>query len=122
VSLILVVEDDEEVRKVIAETVGQLGHEVRLARSAAEALVATRAERPDAILLDIALPDSNETATLDRLRTVRPDVPIIVVTANADLDVARATLHHGAFDYIMKPFEAPHLASVLQAALAASRS
>jgi DNA-binding response OmpR family regulator len=57
------------------------------------------------ILLDIALPDSGGTATLERLRTLRPDVPIIMVTANADEARACETLTRGAFDYIMKPFD-----------------
>ena len=50
------------------------------------------------IPLDIALPDSGGTATLDRLRTLRPDVPIIMVTANADEALACETRTRGAFD------------------------
>jgi DNA-binding NtrC family response regulator len=114
---ILIVDDEADVRQILGEMAQRFGYDVRVAATAAEALAATRAERPDAILLDIALPDANETAALDRLRSTRPDVPIIMVTANADIDVARATLSHGAFDYVMKPFDVAHLADVLQTAL-----
>jgi DNA-binding response OmpR family regulator len=66
------------------------------------------------ILLDIALPDSGGTATLDRLRTLRPDAPIIMATANADEALACETLTRGAFDYIMKPFDFERLGRVLE--------
>ncbi len=66
-------------------------------------------ERPDAILLDINLPDASGTSTLDRLRQVRPEVPIIMLTANADEHLARDTLRRGAFDYVTKPFNLDHL-------------
>jgi two-component system, NtrC family, response regulator AtoC len=75
-------------------------------------------DRPDVILLDINLPDASGTSTLDRLRQVRPNVPIVMLTANADEQLARETLKHGAFDYVMKPFNLDHLTRVLEAALA----
>jgi DNA-binding response OmpR family regulator len=116
--VILVVEDEVSIREVIAESVTQLHYEVRLTATAAEALTAAKSERPDAILLDIALPDASGTATLDQLRKLRPDVPIVMLTANADEELARETLKRGAFDYIVKPFNVQHLARVLEAALA----
>ena len=63
------------------------------------------------------LPDANGTQTLDVLRLLRPDVPIIMVTANADVRLARETLTRGAFDYVMKPFDMNRLGQVLDAAL-----
>jgi FixJ family two-component response regulator len=69
------------------------------------------------ILLDINLPDASGTSTLDRLRQVRPETPIIMVTGNADVELPRDTLQHGAFDYVMKPFHIDHLTEVLEAAL-----
>lgn len=116
--VILVVEDEAPIREVIAEMLTQLNYDVRLAATAVGAVNMARDERPDAILLDIVLPDASGTATLDQLRKLRPDVPIIMVTANADEELARQTLKRGAFDYVMKPFNLQHLASVLEAALA----
>ena len=57
---------------------------------------------------------------MDQLRLLRSDVPIIMVTANADETLARETLTRGAFDYIMKPFDMGRLGQVLEAALEAS--
>jgi two-component system nitrogen regulation response regulator NtrX len=117
-ALILVVEDEAAVAELIAETLMQRGHETRLAVSAAHASLIVKTERPDLILLDINLPDSAGTLLLGRLRRLRPDVPIIMVTANTDNELARATLRRGAVDYISKPFNIDHLVQVIEAALA----
>jgi DNA-binding response OmpR family regulator len=116
--VILVVEDEQNICDVIVEILGQLGYEARVAGTAAEAVTIAKAERPDAILLDIVLPDGRGTTVLDQLRKLRPDVPVVMVTANADEALARETLKRGAFDYLTKPFNLQHLARVLEAALA----
>jgi DNA-binding NtrC family response regulator len=115
---ILVVEDHVDTLDLISEILRRLDYEVRTAVTAAEALDSVRANRPDAILLDIKLPDASGTVALDELRKARPTVPIIMLTANTDAVLARHTLKHGAFDYIMKPFDADRLKIVLEAALA----
>jgi DNA-binding response OmpR family regulator len=117
---ILIVEDEAEVRDVLAEALDHLGYDVWKAETAAAAVKIAARERPDAILLDIALPDAAGTTTLDGLRRLRPDVPVIMVTANADEVLARETLGRGAFDYLMKPFNIERLAEVLEVALANS--
>ena len=106
---------------VIAEMVDRFGYDARLAETAAEAYAVAAAERPDAILLDINLPDAAGTQTLDQLRLLRPDVPVIMITANADVVLARETLARGAFDYVMKPFDMKHLGQVLETALGGPR-
>jgi two-component system, NtrC family, nitrogen regulation response regulator NtrX len=118
VALILIVEDEASVAELIAETLIQRGHEARLAVSAAHASLIVSTERPDLILLDINLPDSAGTLAFGRLREFRPDVPIIMLTANTDDELARATFRRGAFDYISKPFNIDHLVQVVEFALA----
>jgi two-component system nitrogen regulation response regulator GlnG len=117
-ALVLIVEDDEALLQVLAETVERFGYMASLAGTAAEAVRVMKNCRADAIVLDMALPDSGGTATLNRLQKVRPNVPIIMLTANTDEALARATLQQGAFDYIVKPFEAERLGRVLEAAVA----
>ena len=119
--VVLLVEDDEALLQVLAETVERLGYMVSLTATAGEAVRAVKSRRPDVIVLDIALPDAGGTITLTQLRELRPDVPIIMLTANTDESLARATLQHGAFDYIMKPFDAVRLGHVLEAAVAGGR-
>ena len=117
-ALILVVEDEASVAELIADTLIERGHEPRVAVSAAHALSIVSTERPDLILLDINLPDSSGTFALGRLRQLRPDVPIIMLTANTDDELARATLKRGAFDYVTKPFNIDRLIRVVEFALA----
>ena len=117
-ALILIVEDEAAVAELIAETLIARGHEARVAVSAGHASMLVSTERPDLILLDINLPDSSGTFALGRLRQSRPDVPIIMLTANADDALARATLKRGAFDYISKPFNIDHLIHTVEVALA----
>ena len=117
-AVILIVEDEASVADLIAETLIQRGHEARVAVSAAHASMLVSTERPDLILLDINLPDSSGTFALGRLRQLRPDVPIIMLTANTDDELARATFRRGAFDYISKPFNIDHLVQVVEIALA----
>ena len=116
--VILTVEDDSQVAALLADTLIALGYAAHVARTAGDALMMAEIERPDAILLDVNLPDSSGVSTLDRLRQVRPDVPIIMVTGDADEELARETLSHGAFAYVMKPFNIDRLTRVLEAALA----
>jgi DNA-binding NtrC family response regulator len=118
--VVLVVEDHEDSLDLIAEMLRRLSYEVRTAATVAEALRSARDGRPDAILLDIKLPDASGIAGLDQLRKVLPSVPIIMLTANTDAAIARDTLKRGAFDYITKPFDVDRLKSVLETALAAS--
>lgn len=117
-AVIMVVEDEPDISELIGTILRQLHHEARLVVTAAEALRMAQTARFDAILLDIFLPDATGTATLDQLRKLCPDVPIIMVTANVDGKLARETLKHGAFDYIVKPFDFDRLKTVLAAALA----
>jgi DNA-binding response OmpR family regulator len=117
-AVILVVEDERLIRDIIVEALGALGHEVRAAGTAEAAVAMVQRDRPDAILLDMALPDAAGTETLERLRNERPDVPIIMLTGNADEALAKEALKRGAFDYMTKPFSVLHLERVLEAALA----
>jgi DNA-binding response OmpR family regulator len=114
---ILIVDDEAPLRQLLAETVGTFGYDVMLAGTAADALALAELQRPDAILLDIALPDARGTSVLERLRALRKDVPVIVVTANTDEEVARETLRRGTVDYVMKPFTVERIKAVLEAAL-----
>jgi DNA-binding response OmpR family regulator len=115
--VILVVEDEPALRDILSDMLERFDYDARLAGTAADAYAFAATERPNAILLDINLPDATGTQTLDELRILRPDVPIIMVTANADEGLARETLTRGAFDYVLKPFDMDRIGQVLEAAL-----
>src|SRR2546423_11833566 len=118
---ILIVEDQEDIAEILGEIVESLGHHVGFAPTIADAVAAVRADAPDAILLDVVLPDARETQGLDALRAAAgPSMPIVMVTANVDEDLGRELLKRGAFDYIMKPFERNQLDRALTAAIGSS--
>ena len=116
--LILVVEDDVGVAEVIVEALTQSNYDAQVALTASDALAIAAMDRPDAIILDLKLPDSPGTTTLDRLHQLRQDVPIIMLAANADEQLARETLRRGAFDYVTTPVNLDHLIRIVEFALA----
>lgn len=75
---------------------------------------------PPSVLVVMMLPDAAGTTTLESLRLRWPNLPVVMVSANVDEDVARGCLRLGAFDYVMKPFNVEQIERVLQAAIASS--
>jgi CheY-like chemotaxis protein len=82
----------------------------------AEALESVLGAAPALVLLDMRMPQVDGLTVLARLRLLDPAIPVVMVTANSDADVARETLASGAFDYITKPFDLSHVGDVVAAA------
>jgi two-component system nitrogen regulation response regulator GlnG len=106
---ILVVDDEPEVRLVLTEFLESRGYEVTAASSGAEAISLVDAVKPHVVLLDVTMPEMDGIETLKRLAAANPGLPIIMVTANADVDVTSRLLAMGAADYIPKPFDLEYL-------------
>jgi DNA-binding NtrC family response regulator len=116
-AVVLVVEDDVLVRWVLNDVLRTFNHDVRLAETAAAGVAAFRRERPDAVILDIMLPDASGTVVLDHMRKLRPEVPVVLMSGHGDEAFAQEARSHGAFDYLAKPFSLDRFAEVLTAAL-----
>ena len=116
---VLIVDDEPQVLNVLKDLVVSLGYTVVTANRAASAIAAVSAEpRPDAVLLDMTMPGSlNGLEALQVIKAHHPDLPVIMVTANIDEELARAALREGALDYIMKPLNIARLREVLAAAM-----
>jgi DNA-binding NtrC family response regulator len=115
---VLLVDDDERVLGTLQDLVRGLGYDTATANTGVAGLAIVKAEAPDAVLLDIAMPGALDgVTTLQAIKACRPDLPVIMVTANIDDAVARATLREGAFDYMMKPIELTRLGEILSAAV-----
>lgn len=114
---ILVVDDEQAVLDILGEYLGTLGYTVQTSITGTDALAAVRRTTPDVVLLDIAMPDMDGVDVLRRMRVLAAHLPVIMVTANADIAVARRALKMGAFDYVAKPFEFDHLGRVVEAAM-----
>jgi len=114
---VLIVDDDAEVASTLQEAVVQLGYSAQVAGDGPEALRLFPEFRPDIVLLDLTMPEMPGQVVLERLRQLDSQLPVIMVTANADLELAKLTLALGALDYIMKPLDFEHLATLLETAL-----
>jgi DNA-binding response OmpR family regulator len=118
---VLVVDDDANVGDMLQDLLVDLGYVVKHALDGTAALRLVPVFEPDVVLLDLQLPGMSGVEVLDRLRRDHPTVPVIIVTGNDDVEVARRTLRGGAFDYLSKPFTVDVLARVVAAAIAMSR-
>ena len=110
---ILVVEDTPTQAELARALLGSLGYQARIAPSAGWALVAAREWQPDAILVDIELPDYNGFELMQQLHGEGIDAAVIVVTANASISAAVQAMRAGAVDFIVKPYAKARLAVTL---------
>ncbi len=110
---LLLVDDEPQFREMLAEYLGGEGFEVLEAGSGEEALPQVASARPDIVLLDLMMNGIGGLETLRRIRSMRPETCVIMVTAVDDLDVARSALAAGAADYVTKPFTFEYLDAVL---------
>jgi DNA-binding response OmpR family regulator len=115
---ILVVDDEAPVREVLTEYFSTEGYAVEAAGSGVEALSAVRGGRADLVLLDVRMPGLDGVQVLRKIRELGTDVPVIMVTANEDVALAKETLKLGAFDYVAKPFDFEYLDRAVAAGLA----
>jgi two-component system nitrogen regulation response regulator GlnG len=100
-----VVDDDQSVRWVLEKALAQSGMQTRSFERAEHLLEAIGHSSPDVLITDVRMPGMDGIALLDRLSQSNPDLPIIVITAHADLDHAVAAYQGGAFEYLPKPFD-----------------
>jgi len=118
---ILVVDDDPEVRMATRDFLSSKGYEVVLAEGGREALRLLDASPPDVVLLDVAMPDLDGMETLKRIVATHPTMPVIMVTANADIEITSKVLQLGAADYVPKPFDLDYLDQAISIQLSAGR-
>ena len=114
---ILVVDDEEHVRTMIASTLERHGYEVHLASCGREAMDLLDMNSFDLVLTDIVMQDGNGIALLERAHARQPNLPVVMVTAVHDISVAIDSMRRGAYDYLLKPFEREHLMNTVQRAL-----
>jgi len=114
---LLLVDDDPGVLELLNEYFVAQGYKVEAASNGEAALSAVRATRPDLVLLDIRMPGLDGVEVLRRLRRQDPTLPVVMVTANEEVTLARETLSLGALDYVAEPFDFMHLEQVVVAGL-----
>jgi DNA-binding NtrC family response regulator len=113
---ILVVDDEAVMREVLEMRLGQMGFEVHVAASGAEAKDLAEREAPDAVISDVMLPDLNGLELLRALKAGNPDRPVVLITAYGSVDSAVEALKRGALDFLTKPLDYEKLEAVLETA------
>lgn len=122
-SEILVVDDEEDIRDLIAGILGDEGYETRSAGDSDTALNAVRQRRPQLVVLDIWLQGSrlDGIQVLESLKREHPDLPVVMISGHGTIETAVASIKKGAYDFIEKPFKADRLIHVVGRALEAAR-
>ncbi|PZQ48595.1 MAG: sigma-54-dependent Fis family transcriptional regulator [Rhodovulum sulfidophilum] len=120
---ILVVDDERDIRALIADILTDEGHGVRTAADSDSAFAAINAAPPDLIILDIWLKDSRLDGIdiLKRVKRDNPAIPIVIISGHGNIEIAVAAIKQGAYDFIEKPFNIDQLMVVITRALEASR-
>jgi two-component system, NtrC family, nitrogen regulation response regulator GlnG len=118
---ILVADDDRAIRVVLSQALGQVGHTVRAASDASTLWQWVRDGEGDVVITDVVMPDENALDLIPRIRERRPELPIIVMSAQNTLVTAIRATERGAFEYLPKPFDLTVLMSAVERALAEAR-
>ena len=114
---ILVIDDEEIMREILEALLTREGYEVRLAATGAEGIELAKAKTFDAAIVDVMMPGMDGIATLDELKRLDDELPVLMITAFASVENAIGAMKRGAFDYITKPFKNDEVLVVLRNAV-----
>src|ERR1041384_5217336 len=120
---ILIVDDEADIRELVAGILQDEGYVTRTARDSDDALNAVAARRPNLVFLDIWLQGSrlDGLQLLDAVKQQHPDLPVVMISGHGNIETAVAAIKQGAYDLIEKPFKADRLVLVADRALETSR-
>jgi len=114
---ILVADDDRSIRTVLTQALGRAGYQVRATSSAATLWRWVEDGEGDVVITDVIMPDENGLDLIPRIRRIRPELPVIVMSAQSTLTTAVQATQRGAFEYLPKPFDLADLLAVVDRAL-----
>lgn len=118
---LLIIDDEPNVRFSLERTLRSDNLEVVSADNARNGIAAVKSEAPDAVLLDVRLPDMSGLDAFHQIASINPRLPVVIVTAHGTTDTAIEAMKRGAFDYLLKPFDLRQLRAVVGRAIDASR-
>ncbi len=116
---VLIADDDRSIRTVLTQALGRSGYQVRCTGNAATLWRWVEDGEGDLVITDVVMPDENGLDLIPRIRRVRPDLRVVVMSAQSTLITAVKATQRGAFEYLPKPFDLQELLSVVGRALAA---
>jgi len=115
---ILVADDDRSIRTVLTQALGRAGYQVRTTGTAATLWRWVEDGEGDLVITDVVMPDENGLDLIPRIKRIRPDLRVVVMSAQSTLMTAVKAAQRGAFEYLPKPFDLAELMSVVARALA----
>jgi len=115
---ILVADDDRSIRTVLTQALGRSGYQVRSTGSAATLWRWVEDGEGDLVITDVVMPDENGLDLIPKIKRIRPDLRIVVMSAQSTLMTAVQAAQRGAFEYLPKPFDLQELLAVVGRALA----
>src|SRR6202045_3672198 len=115
---VLVADDDRSIRTVLTQALGRSGYQVRTTSNAATLWRWVEEGEGDLVITDVVMPDENGLDLIPRIRRIRPELRVIVMSAQSTLMTAVKGAQRGAFEYLPKPFDLQELLSVVGRALA----
>ena len=118
---ILVADDDAAIRTVLNQALSRAGYDVRSTGTVAGLWRWVAAGEGDLVITDVVMPDDNAFELLPRIKRMRPDLPIIVMSAQNTFMTAIKASERGAYEYLPKPFDLKELVSIVGRALAAPK-
>ena len=120
---ILIVDDEADIRDLVAGVLGDEGYGTRLAANSDEALAALAERRPSLVILDVWLQGSklDGIELLDEMKRLDPSLPVVVISGHGNIETAVAAIKRGAYDFIEKPFQAEQLLLVVRRATETER-
>jgi two-component system nitrogen regulation response regulator NtrX len=120
---ILIVDDESDIRELIAGILSDEGYETRMASTDSQALASVAMRRPSLVILDIWLRGSklDGIEILQKIRSQHDDVPVVMISGHGNIETAVHAIKLGAYDFIEKPFETDRLLLIVQRAIEAAR-
>ena len=118
-SEILIVDDNTDIRNIINELILDAGYKTRLAANYNQALSEIDKKLPDVAILDVKLDkgDNDGIELLSHIKSKDKDVPVIIISGHANIEMAVKSLHEGAFEFIEKPFDQERLLNFVRRAV-----
>jgi two-component system nitrogen regulation response regulator GlnG len=122
VKRIMVIEDDQSMQWVLEKALAKEGYQVHTASSGEDGLKRAVEGNFNLVILDILLPDLDGLEVLQRLKKSKPDIPVLIITAQNVMTHTIEAMRHGAFDYLAKPFDVPVLLEYVKRGLAVTEA
>lgn len=116
-SSILIIDDDTSVLETTAVLLREHGYSVISCENAKDAMAKLRENKVEVVLTDIRMPEVSGLELLEEVRSINMDIPVILMTAYAELDVAVSATGKGAFDFIIKPYKSELLVHSVEMAV-----